>query len=87
MSGILKPFVHTTNTINAVDPLHADSIVEATTNTIEVSGTGGKDTYSINFALNRAGNQGVDNVAWLYADATARDTDYAAFIVAFATAL
>ena len=88
MSGILKPMVHTTNTIKGVaEPVGLDQIVTMTVGDAVFSGAGGASEYYIDMVVNAAGGQTASNVKWRYADAATRDTDFDALLVLASDAL
>ena len=88
MSVILKPMVHTTNTIKGVaEPVGVDHIVTVTSGDAVATGAGGSDEHYIEFVVNAAGGQTSKAVKWRYSDAGDRDTDYAALLVVVSVAL
>lgn len=81
MSGILKPLMHTTNTITPSDAIGVDHVVSVSTVDSVATGTGGAENYLIVFTMNAAGGQTTSEVIWRYATDTLRDADLVLLLI------
>lgn len=87
MSGILKPLMHTTNTITPSDPIGIDHVISVASVDAAAVGAGGSSEYQLVFTMNAAGGQTPGEVTWRYADASDRDADLALLLTQASDAL
>ncbi len=82
MSGIALPMIHSNKVIPGLSqPVGIEHVASIETNTLEVTGTGGTLTYTIEFEMNAAGGQLPKTIIWRFEDEATRDTEYAALLV------
>lgn len=88
MSGILKPLLHPTGTIDGEgDAVHVDNIITMTKVTaLKATGTfSGQDKFEIVF--NYRGDNNVQQNIWRYVDAASRDTSYDSVLTLISNAI
>lgn len=85
MSALTKPMIHTLATIGGgSDPISAEGVLSMSK--VTSAGAPGPDVFHIVFAMaSHAMNP--KEVVWKFADATARDSTYAAALAAISTAV
>jgi len=77
MSALTTPFIHTSNTIDAVaTPVNAEQVVSIDKVSIDAnSAIGSRATYDIVFNVN-GGSSLTSKITWRYETENLRDTDY-----------
>lgn len=84
MSGLAKPLIHSTSTIDPADPINVDEIQSMTKISAALSNVNNRETYHIDFAM-RGHNQNVRNIVWKFPDEASRDATWDAILVLAST--